>query len=95
MPAKTSSGHDHLSMELMKLIVPCIAQPLYDIVNIFFATGSFPGGLKIAKFRPLSKKDDHSIYTNYRPILILPSFPKAFEKLSFAWQHEQDDPSRL
>ena len=53
MPAKSSAGHGCISMELMKLVVPYIAQALSDTVNISFATNSFPDDLKIAKVHPL------------------------------------------
>ena len=40
----------------------------------------FPGSLKMADISPVHKKDDLSNKTNYRPVSILPSISKIFER---------------
>ena len=37
--------------------------------------------VKIAKTIPIYKKDDAEIFSNYRPVSILPCFSKLFKKL--------------
>ena len=44
-------------------------------------TGSFPDRLKIAKVCPVFKNGFKRLFSNYRPISILPSFSKIYEKV--------------
>ena len=43
--------------------------------------GSFPDACKIAKVKPLFKKDSKSDPLNYRPISLLPLLSKVFERV--------------
>jgi hypothetical protein len=46
-------------------------------------TGIFPAHLKYLEIKPLFEKGDKYTMSNYRPISLLTSFPKIFEKLIF------------
>ena len=47
-------------------------------------TGVFPDSLKKARVTPIPKEGDKICnLSNYRPILVLPVFSKAFEKVSY------------
>ena len=81
--AKTSSGHDGISVKLLKYLAPALRQPLTVIINQLLLTGIFPEKLKIAKVLPLFKKNDCMIMDNYRPILLLPAISKVFEKVVY------------
>ena len=53
---------------------------LADIVNSSFASGVFPTELKIAKVVPIHKGGSKTEVSNYRPISLLSTFSKIFEK---------------
>ena len=78
---KSSSGIDSISNKLLKLIKDHISEPIALIINQSFQTGKFPDHLKIAKITPVYKKGNNSYLSNYRPISILPSVSKVFERV--------------
>lgn len=80
---KSSFGHDKLSTILLKTISYEITYILTLIINQSLCTGIFPDKLKIAKIKPIYKKEDPHIPDNYRPISLLPSISKIFEKVVF------------
>ena len=65
----------------MKSIKHVILKSLTLIINQIINTGVFPNKLKIAKITPIFKKDDRTLFTNYRPISLLPIFSKVIEKV--------------
>ena len=83
MSSKNSSGYDNISPKLIKSIAPLIVPSLTLIINQSLTTGVFPDKLKIAKVIPIYKKLDKTQIQNYRPISLLPSFSKIFEKIAY------------
>ena len=83
LPSKTSSRVDGISTNLQKDIKYVLSKPLTLIINQCLETGIFPSKLKIAKVIPILKKGDELIFDNYRPISILPSISKVFERIIF------------
>ena len=51
-------------------------------------TGIFPQSFNISKIIPLYKKGDHSLLTNYRPISLLPTISKVFERIIYDQMYE-------
>ena len=90
---KSSFGLDGLSTKLVKLIKPILIRPITIIINQMLNSGIFPDKLKIAKINPIFKKDDETLFTNYRPISLLPAISKIFEKVIFqqVYQYFQDN----
>ncbi len=72
---------DGISTKLVKQIKLIIIEPLTAIINQMLNTGIFPDLLKIAKISPIYKKDDETEFSNYRPISLLPTISKIFEKV--------------
>ena len=58
------------------------------IINQSLCTGIFPSRLKIAKVLPLFKTDDNRFFGNYRPISLLSSVSKIFERIAFNQLYE-------
>jgi len=62
---------------------------LCHICNKVLSSGIFPTRLKDAVIKPVFKNGDRSDMSNYRPISLLPSFSKVFEKVLYVrlYQH--------
>ena len=74
-----SSGYDNISSK--KCVKAVISIPLTLIINQSLTTGIFPGNLKNVKIKPLFKKNNVHMFSNYRPISLLPVVSKIFEKV--------------
>ena len=78
---KNSAGDDNLSLKLLKSLKMKISSPLATVINHSFHCGIFPEVMKLAKVLPLFKKEDPSCFNNYRPISLLLSMSKVYEKI--------------
>ncbi len=76
---KTSFGFDGQSSKLMKTVKDVLIKPITIIINQMLYTGIFPDKLEIGKITPIFKQDDETLFTNYRPISLLPAISKVFE----------------
>ena len=81
MATKTSCGIDEISRKVIKRMAPYISVPSSYIFNLTFTTGKIPDDLKVALVTPVYKASEENIYSNYRPISVLPCFSKILEKL--------------
>uniref|UniRef100_A0A1B6KLP9 Reverse transcriptase domain-containing protein n=1 Tax=Graphocephala atropunctata TaxID=36148 RepID=A0A1B6KLP9_9HEMI len=81
LKSKTSSSLDEVSAKMVKHCAETIITPLVDIINKSFKSGIFPSALKVSKVYPKLKKGVSTNPSNYRPISIVPTFSKIFEKI--------------
>ena len=81
LKSSSSKGVDGVSPKIVKEVIDAIAQPLATVFNISLANGLFPDKLKMAKIIPIYKSEDRLLTNNYRPISVLPFFPKLLNAL--------------
>lgn len=74
-------GIDGISNFILKQAEAFILCPLKHVINLSFESGIFPEELKITKIKPLFKKGDKPEPGNYRPVALLSSISKIYEKL--------------
>lgn len=77
---KRSHGIDELPPSLIRQCADELAVPFCVLINQSFDEGTFPDQLKKAIIKPLFKKNSKTDPNNYRPIALLPTASKIFEK---------------
>ena len=80
---KSSCGYDNISNKHIKYAKNVLTKPLTLLVNQCLHTGIYPSQLKLSRVKPLFKSGDQSRFCNYRPISLLPSLSKIFERVIF------------
>ena len=78
---KTNCGHHGISNKLLKCIKHELSKSLTLIINQMLTTGLFRESLKLSKITPIYKKGDRVFLENYRPISLLPTISKIFERV--------------
>jgi hypothetical protein len=79
----SSPGWDGIGARIVKEVKSYLMTPLLHIFNRSFYTGVFPKEMKLANVVPIFKSGDDSIFTNYRPVSVLPIFSKILERLMY------------
>ena len=81
--SKKAAGVDTIPPKVIKDAIHVVTSPLTQLFNLSVEGNHFPSDLTYANVAPLFKKDDNTNKENYRPISILPSISKIFERLMF------------
>ena len=81
--AKTVPLND-IPVKILKECKDIISPILEKIYNKSIILKSFPNSLKLAEVTPAYKKDETIDKKNYRPISLLPSISKIFERLLYS-----------
>ena len=76
-----STGADDIGPRFIRDATPSIKEPLCYLINLSLNCGKFPDALKLARVTPVHKSGSKLDTGNYRPISILPTFSKIFEKI--------------
>jgi len=74
---------EKFSTHMFKLCRRELSVPLSYLITKSFRLGQFPDSLKIAKVIPVFKSGDNKLTSNYRPISILPTLSKLFERIAY------------
>ena len=77
---KKAKQENNIPIKLNKENIELFSSILSRMFNFYIDKTSFPISLKQAHITPVHKKDDTNDKNNYRPVSILPSLSKAFEK---------------
>ena len=87
-----SPGCDNIHTKVIKKGISVLAPVISSNINKSFANGIFPDALKIAQIIPIHKEGKKDV-SNYRPISLLPSLSKIYERamynklIEFSIQH--------
>ena len=83
LKANKSPGFDDISSTIFKRCRENIFNLIKHVFSLSLKQGMFPENLKIARVPPIFKKDEKFLFTNYRPISVLPCFSKLLEKIMY------------
>ena len=88
-----ASGPNGLSNRILKELSREISNPLCTLFNESLDKSQVPNSYKVANVSSIYKKDDPSLASNYRPISLLNSEDKVFERLIFKhlYNHLKDN----
>ena len=78
-----ANGHNDIPPYFLRIAVNTLALPLSSILNQFLLLGIFPDKLTNAKVVPVYKNGSSDQLGNYRPISLLMSLSKIFERIIF------------
>ena len=82
-PAGKSAGYDNIPMSIIKRSINSISSSLTQIANLSIIQGIVPNELKIARVVPIFQSGDKALFSNYRPISVLPCFQKILERVIY------------
>ena len=81
--SSTAVGHDNISMNLIINSIDKINFPITSIINRSITSGIVLNQLKIERVIALFKSGVHDIFSNHRPVSILPAFSKILERVMY------------
>ena len=83
LPVGKAPGPDGINNRILIELHSELSHPLCDLFNRSLSDSTFPDIWKKANVHPLFKSGDKSLARNYRPISLLDSLGKVFERIVF------------
>ena len=83
-----ASGMDLMSNKFLKIAKNILAKSFCEIINASIESKIFPQDFKIAKVTPIFKGGLTDDLSNYRPISVLSTIARIFEKLLYSHLYE-------
>ena len=77
----TAIGVDGISPRILRAALKPLSIIISKLINRSMDSGVFPDGLKVARVSPIFKSGDRTDPGNYRPISVLPSISKIYERV--------------
>ena len=78
-----ATGSDNIPPRLLKVSASALAAPLTRLVNYCIEQSCWIDKWKESNITPVFKKDSEANKSNYRPVSILPSISKIFERVMY------------
>ena len=78
-----SCGPNSVPIHILKVLEPYISNALATLISQSFSKGTFPSSLKTATVIAVFKKGDPDMTSNYRPISLLSSFSRLYQRLIY------------
>ena len=92
LSTRKATGYDGMQPRILKLIAEELAPSLTRIFNTSIEQGTWLSDWKRGEWVPVYKSNNREEVKNYRPITILPTLDKLFEKLLGKQFTEHMDP---
>ena len=73
-------GCDNIGIRIINDLKEIMAPILANIINIGYESPRFPDCMKGGVIKPIYKREDRKYIENYRPITVLPTLSKVFER---------------
>ena len=81
--SKKATGVDQIPPKILRVGAEALSAPISSIFNMSISQKKFPDSMKVAQVSPIFKKDDPFIKKNYRPVSVLTTHSKIFERIMF------------
>ena len=78
-----AAGIDKISGKFLKDGANILAKPIANMCKIFISSGLFPSNCRVAKSKPLYKKESKTNPKNFRSISLLPLISKVIERIVY------------